>query len=56
MVLELDVLDIARKFLVPYTLTVCKKELIKKKKKKKNCLGVAQNPIDHNMVDRNFKD
>ena len=51
MVLELGVLGIARKLSVP-SITLCKKI---QKKFKIYCSSAAQNPIDHNMVDRNFK-
>ena len=48
---ELGVLDIAKKLSVP-SITLCKKF----KKKLNLLLRAAQNPIDHNMVNRNFKD
>ena len=50
-ILELGVLNIAGKLSVP-SITLCQKNL---KKFKYYCSGAAQNPIDHNMVDRNFK-
>ena len=68
-ILELGVLGIARKLSVP-SITLCKNQIksnqikskIKNQKSKKKskkfrsyCLGAAQNPIDHNMIDRNFK-
>ena len=52
MILELDVIGIAGKLSVPYV-TLCKKI---QKNFKIYCSRVAQNPIDHNMVDRNFRD
>ena len=48
---ELGMLGIAGKLLVP-SVTLRKKI---QKRIKIYCFGVAQNPIDHNMVDRNFK-
>ena len=48
---ELDVLGIAGKLLVP-SVTLCQKN---SKKFKIYCSGAVQNPIDHNMVDWNFK-
>ena len=51
-VLELDVLGIVGKLLVP-SVTLCKKNSIFKKNL---LLKGCPNPIDHNMVDRNFKD
>ena len=48
---ELGVLGIARKFSVP-SITLCKKFNFLKKI---YCSEAAQNPINHNMVDRNFK-
>ena len=48
---ELGVLADAGNFSVP-SVTLCKKV---QKKFKIYCSGAAQNPIDHNMVDRNFK-
>ena len=51
MVSELDVLGIVGKLSVP-SVTLCKKI---QKKLKNYYLGDAQNPIDHNMVARNFK-
>ena len=49
---ELGVLGIARKLSLPFV-TLCPKN---SKKIKIYCSGAAQNPIDHNMVARNFKD
>ena len=48
---KLGVLGIARKFSVP-SVTLCKKT---QKEFKIYCSRAAQNPIDHSMVDRNFK-
>ena len=51
-VLESSVLGIAGKLSVLFV-TSCKKI---QKKFKFYCSRATQNPIDHNMVDRNFKD
>ena len=51
MVSELDMLNIAGKLLLP-SVSLCKKI---QKKIKIYCSRAAQNPIDHNMVDRNVK-
>ena len=51
-VLELGFFCIARKLLVPFV-TLCKKF---QKNLKIYYSRIVQNPIDHNMVDGNFKD
>ena len=48
---ELGVLSVAGKLSVPFV-TLCKQNF---KKLKTYYLGAAQNPINHNMVARNFK-
>ena len=50
-VLELSVLGVAGKLMVP-SVTLCKKI---QKKLKFIAQGLPQNPINHNMVGRNFK-
>ena len=50
MVSELGMLGIAGKLLVP-SVTLCKKI---QKKFKIYCSRAVQNPINHNMVDKNF--
>ena len=49
---KLGLLGIVGKLLVP-SITLCKKKI--QKKFKTYCSGAALNPIDHNMLARNFK-